>query len=100
MSDTSDNAVSAGAASPKVPARPAAEIRADIERERAALAGSFDALRHDLDEVLDAETRRARDAGRKAAVVAPAVAGVIAFLAVVRWLFRRRRRATDEAARS
>jgi len=99
MSDTSDNAVPAGGASPKAPARPAAEVRADIERERVAIAGSFDALRRDLDELLDAQTRRARDAGRKAAAAAPAIAGVVASLAVLRWLFRRRR-ATDEAARS
>lgn len=94
MSDTSATTAStSGAAAPKVPARPAAEVRADIEKERTALAGSFEALRGDLDEAFDAGTRRAKDAGRKAAVVGPAVAGALAVLLVLRRLVRRRRSA-------
>lgn len=80
-------------AAAKAPARPASEVLADIERERAALVGSFESLRRDLDEAIDAGARRAKDAGRRAAVIAPAVAGVLAALMTIRWLLRRRARA-------
>ena len=81
-------------AEPKPPARAAAEIRADIERERDALAKSFESLRGDLDAAVDAGRQRVADAGRKARTVGPVAAGLVAFAAVVRLLFRRRRRAT------
>jgi hypothetical protein len=74
----------------KAPARPAAQIVADIERERAALSASFEALRHDLDELLDAGARRAADAGRKARVVGPIVAALVVLAGVARFLVRRR----------
>jgi hypothetical protein len=74
----------------KAAARPAAEILADIEKERAALNGSFEALRRDLDEAIDAGRERARAAGKKAAVVVPAVAGVVASVAAAALLLRRR----------
>lgn len=95
MSDTSTTTASAttSGAAPKAPPRPASQIRADIEKERVALAGLFDALRRDLDEALDAGSRRAKDADRKAAVVAPAAAGLLVVLMVARRLFRRRRSA-------
>ena len=72
------------------PARPAAEIRADIERERSELSRSFESLRSDLDEAVDAGTQRAKAAGKKAAVIAPIVAGLVASAVAVRLLIRRR----------
>lgn len=78
-------------ASVKAPERPAAAIRADIERERAALQGSFEALRCELDEAVDAARQRAADAGRKARVVGPVVAGAVASVAGAVLLLRRRR---------
>lgn len=83
MSDTPDTTV-------KAAARPTAEILADIEKERAALNGSFEALRRDLDEAIEAGRERARAAGKKAAVVVPAITGVVASLAAVALLLRRR----------
>jgi hypothetical protein len=74
----------------KTPSRPAGVVIADIESERAALAATFEALRRDLDELLDAGARRAADAGRKARVVAPVVAGVAVTLGTMRILIRRR----------
>jgi hypothetical protein len=62
----------------KQPARPAAEVRADIVRERAALGASFDALRTDLDDAVDDGRRRGANIGRKAKIAAPAVGAVIA----------------------
>lgn len=92
MSDTptadvnaSDEASATGTA--KAPARPVAEIRADIERERAGLDRSFAALRGDLDEAVDAGRQRAARARRKAVVVIPAAA-----TALVAALFLRSRR--------
>ncbi len=76
----------------KAPVRPVSEIRADIEKERAELSRSFDTLRADLDEAVDAGRRRAADAGRKAKIVGPAVAGVVTTLVVVRMLYKRRSR--------
>jgi len=75
----------------KAPERPAAAIRADLERERAALQGSFEALRGELDEAVDAALQRAADAGRKARVVGPVVAGAVASVAGAVLLLRRRR---------
>jgi len=77
----------AAAEAAKAPARPVAEIRADIERERAGLDRSFAALRGDLDEAVDAGKQRAARARRKAVVVVPAAA-----TALVAALFLRSRR--------
>ena len=85
--DTSD-------AEPKAPARPAGEILADIEKERAGLKESFDALGSDVDEAMDAGRQRARKAGKKAAVITPVVAAVI--LAIVIAILVARRRAGKE----
>jgi hypothetical protein len=85
----------APSAEPKTPARPRAEILADIERERSALAGSFGALRDDLDLALEAGEQRAREAGRKAAAIAPIVAGVVVTAAAATLMYRRRRSGGD-----
>jgi hypothetical protein len=76
----------------KAPARPVSEIRADIEKERAELSRSFDTLRADLDEAVDAGRQRAADTGKKAKIVGPLVAGVVATLVVARMLYKRRSR--------
>ena len=76
----------------KPPARPVSEIRADIEKERAELTRSFDTLRADLDEAVDAGRQRAADTGRKAKIVGPVVAGVVTTLVVARMLYKRRAR--------
>lgn len=74
----------------KAPARPAGEILADIEKERAGLTGSFDALGGDVDEAMDAGRQRARKAGKKAAVITPAVAAVLVAIVIALLLARRR----------
>lgn len=97
MSASTDKVMSAGAASgaaAKAPTRPADEILADIEQERAQLAASFETLRRDLDEAIDAGKERAQAAGKKAAVAGPAVAGVLALVAALVLLVRRRSRTT------
>jgi hypothetical protein len=81
--DTSD-------AEPKAPARPSGEILADIEKERAGLTESFDALGSDVDEVMDAGRQRVRKVGKKAAVITPAVAAVIVVIVIVLLVARRR----------
>ena len=68
------------------------EIRADIEKERAELSRSFDTLRADLDEAVDAGRQRAADTGKKAKIVGPVAAGVVASLVVARMVFKRRAR--------
>ena len=80
----------AGAAQ-KPPARPAPEIRADIIEERAALGASFDALRGDLDEAVDAGKRRVAGAARKAKFAAPAIGAALALALLLRGRARRRR---------
>lgn len=75
----------------KAPERPAAVIRADLERERAALQGSFEALRGELDEAVDVARQRAADAAHKARVVGPVAAGAVASVAGAVLLVRRRR---------
>jgi hypothetical protein len=82
----------AAKAAAKPPARPVSEIRADIERERAELARSFEALQGDLDEAVDAGKQRAADTGKKAKIAGPVVAGVVASLVVARMVFKRRSR--------
>jgi hypothetical protein len=74
----------------KIPARPASEILADIRKEREGLTSSFDTLRSDLDEALDAGRQRSQDAGKKAARIGPIVAGVVASAVAAAVLLRRR----------
>jgi hypothetical protein len=80
------------AAAAKAPARPVSEIRADIEKERTELRRSFETLRGDLDEAVDAGKQRAADTRRKAKIVGPVVAGAVASLVIARALFKRRSR--------
>jgi hypothetical protein len=68
------------------------EIRADIEKERAELSRSFETLRTDLDEAVDAGKRRAADTGKKARIAGPVAAGVVAALVVARAVVKRRSR--------
>ena len=86
--DVNASGEGAGAEAVKAPARPVAEIRADIERERAGLDRSFAALRGDLDEAVDAGKQRAARVRRKAVVVVPAAAAAL----VAALLLRSRRR--------
>jgi hypothetical protein len=88
--DVNASGEGAGAEAAKAPARPVAEIRADIERERAGLDRSFAALRGDLDEAVEAGKQRAARARRKAVVVVPAAA--TALVAALFLLSRRRAR--------
>ena len=74
------------------PSRPIPEIRSDIERERTELRGSFERLRGELDEAVDAGRQRAVDTGKKVKKAAPVVAGALVTLLVARSLFKRRRR--------
>jgi hypothetical protein len=75
----------------KPPARPAAEIRADIVRERAALGASFDELRADLDDMVDSGRQRAASVGRKAKIAAPAIGAAIFVALFLRSRVRDRR---------
>ena len=54
------------------------------------MSSSFESLRGDLDEALDAGKQRAKDAGKKAAVIGPIVAGLVASAAAAALLIRRR----------
>lgn len=87
----------AGAAPSDAPAekpqqRPVSEIRADIEKERGELSGSFAQLRGELDEAVDAGKQRVSDAGKKAKRLVPVVAGAVVTLVVAGSLLRRRSR--------
>jgi len=85
-------AAPSGAAPEKPPPRPVPDIRADIEKERGELSGSFAQLRGELDEAVDAGRQRVRDAGKKAKRVVPIVAGAVVTLVVAGSLLRRRSR--------
>jgi hypothetical protein len=91
-SDTGARTPEAAAAREKAPERPAAAIRADIVRERAALQGSFAALRRDLDDAFDAAEQRVKEARQRAVAAAPFVAGAAAAVGGALLLLRRRRR--------
>jgi hypothetical protein len=105
MSDSADTAQTAPAATgaakstagaaagteQRPPARPVAEVRADIVKERAGLGASFDALRSDLDEAADAGRSRVAELGRKARIVAPAVGAALAVALFLRSRARDRR---------
>lgn len=74
----------------KAPQRSVDEIIADIERERSELDRSFDALRKDLGEALDAGKQKAKDSGKKAVVGGSVIAALVVTAAVTRsWLRRR-----------
>jgi len=79
------------AAEQKKPQRPPAEIAKDIAAEREGLAAAFAALSGELHQVADATAAKARTAGRKALVVAPAVAAAGGALIGAAALLRRRR---------
>jgi hypothetical protein len=82
MTDTADKQ--------KTPARPAAAVRADIERERGELGASFAELRTELDEAIDESQRRAAEVREKAKVIGPIVAGVVVAAVTARALLKRR----------
>ena len=76
----------------KTPTRSPEEIVKDIAAERQGLQSAFDSLGGELQQAADAAADKARDLGRKAIVVVPAVAaGVGAVVATVSLLRRRRR---------
>ena len=75
----------------KTPQRPPVEIAKDIAAERAGLTSAFDALSGELQQVADAAAAKTRTAGRKALVMAPAVAAAAAALTGAAALLRRRR---------
>jgi hypothetical protein len=68
----------------KPPARPPEEVRADIVKERVALGASFDGLRADLDDAVDAARERVASLGRKARVAAPLVGAGLALALYLR----------------
>jgi hypothetical protein len=71
-------------AAERQPARPVADIRADIFRERAALGASFEELRAELDEAVDAGRERVAGVGRKAKIAAPVVGATLAVVLFLR----------------
>jgi hypothetical protein len=76
----------------KTPARPPEEITRDIVAEREGLQTAFDTLGTELQQATDAAAERARELGRKALVVVPAVAAGVGALAAAASLRRRRDR--------
>ena len=75
----------------KTPARSPEEIARDIAAEREGLQAAFDSLGNELQQTADAAADKARDLGRKAIVVVPAVAAGVGALVAVASLLRRRR---------
>jgi hypothetical protein len=61
-----------------------------LESERSEPSSSFASLCNDLGEALDAGMQRARDAGKKAAVIGAIVAALVASAAAAALLIRRR----------
>ena len=76
----------------KTPTRSPEEITKDIAAEREGLQAAFDSLGGELQQAADAAAEKARDVGRKALVVVPAVAAGVGALVAVASLVRRRRR--------
>ena len=76
----------------KTPARSPEEIVKDIAAEREGLQTAFDSLGNELQQAADAAADTARDLGRKAIVVVPAVAAGVGALVAVASLLRRRGR--------
>jgi predicted xylose isomerase-like sugar epimerase len=75
----------------KTPTRSPQEIAKDIVAEREGLQQAFDALGNELQQAADAAADKARDLGRKAIVVVPAVAAGVGALFAAASLVRRRR---------
>ncbi len=76
----------------KTPTRSPEEIARDIAAERKGLQAAFDSLGDELQQSADAAAQKARDIGRKAIIVVPAVAAGVGALAAVASLLRRRGR--------
>jgi len=76
----------------KTPTRSPEEITKDIAAEREGLQAAFDSLGGELQQAADAAAEKARDVGRKALVVVPAVAAGVGALVAAASLVRRRRR--------
>jgi hypothetical protein len=76
----------------KAPARSPEEITRDIAAEREALTAAFDSLSGELQLTADAAAQKAKDIGRKALVVVPAVAAGVGALVAAAALVRRGRR--------
>ena len=76
----------------KKPARAPEEIARDIAAEREGLQAAFESLGNELQQTADAAADKARDLGRKAIVVVPAVAAGVGALVAVASLLRRRGR--------
>jgi hypothetical protein len=75
----------------KKPTRSPEAIVRDIAAEREGLQAAFDSLGDELQQAADAATGKARDVGRKALVVVPAVAAGVGALVAAASLLRRRR---------
>ena len=76
----------------KTPTRSPEEIAKDIAAEREGLQAAFESLGDELQQSTDAAAQKARDIGRKAIVVVPAVAAGVGALVAVASLLRRRGR--------
>lgn len=68
------------------------EIARDIAAEREGLQAAFDSLGDELQQSADAAAQKARDIGRKAIIVVPAVAAGVGALVAAASLLRRRGR--------
>ncbi|MBE0528071.1 MAG: hypothetical protein IH629_02560 [Thermoleophilia bacterium] len=73
------------------PTRAPAEIASDFAAEREGLQAAFDSLSGELQQAADAAAEKAKAVGRKALVVAPAVAAATGALVTAAALLRRRR---------
>ena len=89
MAGDTDEALMADAE--KTPARCPEEITRDIVAEREGLQAAFDSLGGELQQTADAAAEKARDVGRKAIVVVPAVAAGVGALVAAASLLRRHR---------
>ena len=76
----------------KTPSRSPEEIAKDIAVEREGLQAAFDSLGDELQRSADAAAQKARDVGRKAIIVVPAVAAGVGALVAAASLLRRRGR--------
>ena len=76
----------------KTPTRSPEEITRDIAAEREGLQAAFDSLGDELQKSADAAAEKARDVGRKAIIVVPAVAAGVGALVAAASLLRRRKR--------
>jgi hypothetical protein len=76
----------------KTPPRSPEEIARDIAAEREGLQAAFDSLGDELQQSADAAAQKARDIGRKAIIVVPAVAAGVGALVAAASLLRRRGR--------